>query len=96
MLTMYLCGALITAVAAIGASIQFAEPRTSVSPVTRVSAAAVAGALWPVVAVGALSLAVMAPMVKRLRTASDAKADGFAWAEEQVRGPVWWSSHYAA
>ncbi len=84
MLTMYLCGALITAVAAIGVSIQFADPRMSVSAVTRVSVAAVASALWPVVAVGALSLGVTVPVLKRLGTTADTKADGFAWPEEQA------------
>lgn len=82
MLTLYLCGALIATVAAILATIQLADPRTSVSPLTRVSVAALAGALWPVVAAGALSLAVVMPLLRRLETASDAKSDAFVCREE--------------
>ncbi len=82
MLTMYLCGALITAVAAISVGIRLADPRISVSPLTRFSVAALAGAIWPVVAVGALSLAVVVPVLTRIETTSDAKVDARAWNEE--------------
>ncbi|MCH9707927.1 MAG: hypothetical protein K0U70_15475 [Actinomycetia bacterium] len=73
MLTVYLCGALITAVAAIGGSAHFSDPRTPVSPVTRVVVAVLAGALWPVIAVGALLLIAAVPLLESLGTAPAAK-----------------------
>ena len=75
MLTMYLCGALITAVAAIGGSVRFSDPRTAVSPLTRVLVAVLAGALWPVMAVGALSLIVIVPLLESLGTDSGNKTE---------------------
>ncbi len=69
MLTMYLCGALITALAAIGGSIRFSDPHTGVSPSTRVAVAVLAGALWPVMAVGALLLVAAVPLLESLGTA---------------------------
>jgi len=86
MLTIYLCGALITAVAALGASIRFSDPRTAVSPVTRVSIATLAGALWPVVAVGALSIAVFVPLVKSLGTSPDARIRATVLQSEELVG----------
>ncbi len=73
MLTMYLCGALITAVVAIGGSIRFSDPRTAVSPLTRVAVAVLAGALWPVMAVGTLLLMAVVPLLKLLGTAPGAE-----------------------
>ncbi len=69
MLTMYLCGALITAVAAIGGSLRFSDARTPVTPTTRVLVAVLAGALWPVMAVGALLLIAVVPLLESLGTA---------------------------
>ncbi len=66
MLTMYLCGALITALAAIGGSIRFSDPHTAVSPSTRVAVGVLAGALWPVMAVGALLLVAAVPLLESL------------------------------
>lgn len=83
-LTMYLCGALITAVAAIGGSVRFSDPRTAVSPLTRVAVAVLAGALWPVMAVGALSLIVVVPLLESLGTASGSKTEADPRTEELV------------
>lgn len=73
MLAVYLCGALITAVAALGASVGFSDPRTAVPPLTRGVVAVLAGTLWPVVAVGALSLAVAVPLLKLLGTTPESE-----------------------
>lgn len=75
----YLCGALATALAAIGGGIRLSGPRTD--PITRVGAAVLAGALWPVVAIGAIQaigfalfVKCMRTVAKWMRTASAAKA----------------------
>jgi len=78
MLTMYLCGALITAVAAIGGSLRFSDVRTPVTPMTRVLVAVVAGALWPVMAVGALLLVAVVPLLESLGTAADTRTNAGA------------------
>lgn len=75
MLTMYLCGALITAVAAIGGSIRFSDPQTAVSPITRGLVAVLAGALWPVMAVGALLLVAVVPLLESLGTAPGGRTE---------------------
>ena len=54
LIVVYLCGALVTAVAAMGASIRFSDPGAVVSPRTRAAVAVLAGARWPLMAVGAL------------------------------------------
>ncbi len=56
MLTVYLCGALVVAMAALGCAIWFSDLRTEVSPVDQVAVAFLAGVLWPVVAIGAVLL----------------------------------------
>lgn len=84
MLTMYLCGALVTAVAAIGGSIRFSDPRTAVSPSTRVAVAVLAGALWPVMAVGALLLMAVVPLLESLGTAPGTKPAASPRTEELV------------
>ncbi len=74
MLTVYLCGALITAMAVLGGAIRFSDPRSAAHPQTRLAVAFLAGALWPVVAVGALSLMAIVPLLEYLGTAPNAKA----------------------
>ena len=75
MLTVFWCGALITAVAASGASIRLSDPETAVTPLTRVAVAVLAGALWPVIAVGALLLIALVPFVESLGTAPKTKTE---------------------
>ncbi|MCH9732024.1 MAG: hypothetical protein K0U84_20515 [Actinomycetia bacterium] len=65
MLTMYLCGALIGAAATIGATIRFSGSGTPVTTVTRVSVAVLAGALWPLLAVGVLQGAGISLLARR-------------------------------
>ncbi len=84
MLTMYLCGALITAVVAIGGSIRFSDPRTAVSPLTRVAVAVLAAVLWPVMAVGALLLIAIVPLLESLGTAPNTKPEADLLTEELV------------
>ncbi len=50
----YLCGALMTAVAAVGGVFRGSDPDAVVGPRTRALVAVLAGALWPLLAVGAL------------------------------------------
>ncbi|MCH9769185.1 MAG: hypothetical protein K0U70_15470 [Actinomycetia bacterium] len=83
-LTVYLCGALIAAVVAIGGSIRFSDPRTPVTPITRVAVAVLAGALWPVMAVGALLLMVAVPLLESLGTAPVTRADAGVAPEDLV------------
>lgn len=84
MLTVYLCGALIAAVVAIGGSIRFSDPRTPVTPITRIAVAILAGALWPVMAVGALSLMAVVPLLESRGTAPVTPADADLAAEDLV------------
>ncbi|MCH9728253.1 MAG: hypothetical protein K0U84_00965 [Actinomycetia bacterium] len=56
MLTAYLCGALVVAMAALGCAIWISDLRTEVSPVDQAAVAFLAGVLWPVVALGAVLL----------------------------------------
>ncbi len=56
MLTAYLCGAFVVAMMALGYAVWFSDLRTEASPVDQVAVAFLAGALWPVVAIGALLL----------------------------------------
>ncbi len=89
-LTVYLSGALITAVAAIGGSVHFSDPRTPVSPVTRLVVAVLAGALWPVIAVGALLLIAAVPLLESLGTAPANKiktAKAHRNGDDASRGP---------
>jgi|GEM_PF-5284356 hypothetical protein len=65
MLTMYLCGALIAAAATIGATIRFSDLGTPVTAATRVSVAVLAGALWPLLAVGVLQGAGISLLARR-------------------------------
>ncbi|MGB0972834.1 MAG: hypothetical protein ACPGVG_18030 [Mycobacterium sp.] len=65
MLTMYLCGALIAAVATIGATIRFSGSGAPVTAMTRVSVAVLAGALWPLLAVGVLQGAGISLLARR-------------------------------
>ncbi|MCH9667260.1 MAG: hypothetical protein K0U76_01050 [Actinomycetia bacterium] len=57
---------MITALVAIGGSIRFSDPQTAVSPSTRVAVGVLAGALWPVMAVGALLLVAAVPLLESL------------------------------
>jgi len=89
-LTVYLSGFLITAVATIGGSVHFSDPRTPVSPVTRLVVAVLAGALWPVIAVGALLLIAAVPLLESLGTAPANKiktAKGHRSGDNAPRGP---------
>lgn len=65
MLTMYLCGALIAAAATIGATIRYSDSGTPVTALTRVSIAVLAGALWPLLAVGVLQGAGISLLARR-------------------------------
>lgn len=84
MLTMYLCGALITAVVAVGASIRLSTPQTAVAPLTRGAAAVLAGALWPVIAVGALLLIALVPFLESLGVAPDTKSEAGLATEDDL------------
>lgn len=84
MLTMYLCGALVAGVAAIGGSIRFSDPRTAVSPLTRLLVAVLAAVLWPVMAVGALLLIAIVPLLESLGTAPKTKREADLLPEELV------------
>jgi hypothetical protein len=84
-LIVYLCGALATALAAMGGAIRFSDPRTG--PRTQVVVAVLAGVFWPVVAIGALQAIGMLVLANWMRTATpaaDAAADAAAAAEEAV------------
>lgn len=81
MLIVYLCGALATALAAMGGAIRFSDPRTG--PRTQVVVAVLAGVFWPVVAIGALQAIGMLVLANWMRTAAPA-ADAAAAAEEAV------------
>lgn len=81
MLIVYLCGALATALAAMGGAIRFSDPRTG--PRTQVVVAVLAGVFWPVVAIGALQAIGMLVLANWMRTATPA-ADAAAAAEEAV------------
>ncbi len=63
MLTTYLAGALITAMATFGGVFWFSDPRTDTGPLVRIAVAFLAGALWPVVAVFALLSIVIVPLL---------------------------------
>jgi hypothetical protein len=80
-LIVYLCGALATALAAMGGAIRFSDPRTG--PRTQVVVAVLAGVFWPVVAIGALQAIGMLVLANWMRTAAPA-ADAAAAAEEAV------------
>jgi hypothetical protein len=77
MLMVYLCGALITAVAAIGGSIRFSAPQTAETPLTRVAVAVLAGAIWPVLVVGAVQVLGISLLTRWRRAATTARADAF-------------------
>lgn len=74
MLIVYLGGVFITMMAALASTIRFSDPRTAPSPLTRLAVAGLAGVLWPIMAVGALSLMVIVPLVKSLGTAPATEA----------------------
>ncbi|MGD9622859.1 MAG: hypothetical protein AB7G47_22205 [Mycolicibacterium sp.] len=87
MLIIYLGCALVTAIAAMAAAIRFSDARTAPSPLSRLAVAGLAGALWPIMAVGVLSLMVIVPLLKLLgiapaaETPADAPTFGLALAE---------------
>lgn len=79
MLIAYLCGALATAMAAMGGAIRFSGPRTGLF--TQLGVAVLAGVFWPVVAIGALQamgIALLANWMRPTPTAADADADADA------------------
>lgn len=82
MMTVYLFGALATAMAAMGGAIRFSGPRTG--PLTRIVIVVLAGALWPVMAVGALQALGIALLTRWLGAARAADADADAPARELV------------
>ena len=79
MLIVYLCAALATALAMIGGAIRFSDPRTG--PRTQFAVAVLAGAFWPVVAIGALQAVGMLLLANWLRTEPAADAAGDADAD---------------
>lgn len=85
MLTVYLCGALVTAMAVLGGAVKFSDRRSAAQPRTRVAVALLAGALWPIVAVGVLSLMAVVPLLEYLGTAP-AKTLANKRYEDSVRG----------
>lgn len=66
-MTVYLCGALATAVAAMGGAIRFSGLRTG--QFTQVAVAVLAGAFWPVVILGALQVIGIALLVNSIAPA---------------------------
>ncbi len=69
-LIVYLCGALVTAVAALGGVFRGSDPDAVVSPRTRAVVAVLAGALWPLLAVGALQ-AIGCSLASRLAVSAE-------------------------
>ena len=72
MLVVYLCGALATAMAAMGGVVRFFG-RTG--PFTQVAVAVLAGVFWPIVAIGALQAIGIALLANWMRPAPDANAN---------------------
>ena len=66
LLNVYLWGALVTAVGALMASYQFAGVEAE-RPLGRAAVAVVAGALWPVLVVGAAQFVAIAALVRVMR-----------------------------
>lgn len=71
-MVVYLCGALATAMAAMGGVIGFFG-RTG--PFTQVAVAVLAGVFWPIVAIGALQAMGIALLASWMRPAPAADAD---------------------
>ena len=84
MLTMYLCGALIAAVAVIGGSIRFSVPQTAETPLTRLAVAVLAGAIWPLLVVGAVQVLGISVLSRWMRAAPSAQAEAAQRTEELV------------
>jgi biotin transporter BioY len=71
----YLCGWLVTAIVALIVANESREIRVA-SPLTRAVVATIAGALWPVLAVGLFELAFVMWLAQKLRTTdSDESAE---------------------
>jgi hypothetical protein len=74
LLTVYLCGWLVTTIGALVAVNWFSDRRT-LSPLARGSLAVLAGVLWPVLAVGLAELVAIVIASRRMRTTSARKGD---------------------
>ena len=72
MLIVYLCGALVTALATMGGAIRFSDPHTG--PRTQLAVAVMAGVFWPVVVIGALQAMGMLLLANWMRTAPAAES----------------------
>ncbi len=67
LLTVYLCGWLVTTIGALVAVNWFSDRRTS-SPLAHGSLAVLAGVLWPVLVVGLAELVAIVIVCRRMRT----------------------------
>ncbi len=86
MLTTYLSGALVTAMATLAGATRFSDPRSTASPLTRVAVAFLTGALWPVVAVGVLALLATVPLLEYLGTAPGSRVEARRIGEPVLTG----------
>jgi hypothetical protein len=82
LLTVYLCGWLVTTIGALVAVNWFSDRRT-LRPLARGSLAVLAGVLWPVLAVGLAELVAIVIVSRRMRT-TVARQDDCASAEHDA------------
>lgn len=82
LLTVYLCGWLVTTIGALVAVNWFSDRRTS-SPLARGSLAVLAGVLWPVLVVGLAELVAIVIVTRKMRS-TVARQDDWTSAEHDA------------
>jgi hypothetical protein len=83
LLIAYLCGALITAVGALIAANRFSDRRAA-APFSREAVAVLAGALWPVLAVGLMQVLIVVGLFRWMRAAPAIEPDNVPVRRELV------------
>ena len=84
LLTVYLCGWLVTTIGALVAANRFSDHRTA-SPLAHGTFAVLAGVLWPVLVVGVAEVLAIVIATRRMRIAS-ARQHGWALMEHVAPG----------
>lgn len=84
MVIAYLCGAVVIAAVVWVAVSRFADPRVTSGSLTRVAGAVVAGAIWPILVVGALQALLISLLVRWIRSFSAAHAEAQTPTDEHV------------
>lgn len=84
LLTVYLCGWLVTTICALVATNWISDRRIA-SPLAHGSLAVVAGVLWPVLVVGLAELVAIVIVTRRMRISSARQQD---WASMEHAAPV--------